>query len=202
MLSRLIPAIAVLVLAALLFATEQESADHPTVEISYPRFEFPDKGCDGSIQHFRNTPSYFWQGNSVSESVDLRNGSFERRETGKYESVNLSWVQQPTAEDQRFVIVAYRWMWAVGSSSQSDVIQVLECDNGRFMLLQQIVNDAHSEQAGAKYEARAGILTVRSVRYGSGAHCCPEKLDVVTFKWAGKSFQRILWKTIKMPVPG
>ena len=201
MLSRLIPAIVVLGLVALPFSIGQESADHPTVEVSYPRFEFPDKGCDVSIQHFRNSPAYFWNGNRVSESVDLTNGSFEHPEAGNYESVNLSWVQQPTAEDQRFAIVAYRWMWAGGSSSQSDVIQVLECDKGRFMLLQQIVNDAHSDQAGAKYEARAGILTVKSVRYGSGAHCCPEKLDVVTFKWTGKSFQRIRWKTIRMPVP-
>ena len=199
--SRLIRAIVALVVVALPFAIGQERSDDPTVEISYPRFEFPDKGCDVSIQHFRNSPAYFLEGNSVSESVHLQNGSFERRETGNYESANLSWVQQSTAEDQRIAIVAYRWMWAGGSSSQSDVIQVLECDKGRFVVLQQILNDAHSDQAGAKYDASAGILTVRSVRYGSGAHCCPESLDVVTFKWTGKSFQRISWKTIKMPAP-
>lgn len=200
--SRLIPALVALILAALPFALGQESTDHPTVEISYPRFEFPDKGCDASIQHFRNSPTHFWDGNRVSDSVNLRNGSFERPEAGNYEYVKLSWVQQPNSEDQHIAIVAYRWMWSGGSSSQSDVIQVLECDKGRFIMLQQILNDAHSEQAGATYEARTRILTVRSVRYGAGAHCCPEKLDVVTFKWTGKSFQMIRWETIRMPVPG
>lgn len=201
MLSRLIPAVVAAVLAPFPFAIGQESATDPTVEISYPRFKFPDKGCNVSVQHFRNSPAYFLEGNSVSKSVDLRKGRFESREAGNYESAKLSWVQQYAAEDQRIAIVAYSWMWAGGSSSQSEVIQVLECDEGRFVVLQQILNDAHSEQAGAKYDALAGILTVRSVRYGSGAHCCPEKLDVVTFKWTGKSFQRIRWKTIKMPVP-
>ena len=199
--SRLISAIVALVLVALPFAIGQESADDSTVEISYPRIELPDRGCDASIQHFRNSPAYFLGSSGVSELLNLQNGSFERRETGSYESASLSWVQPPTAGDHRIAIVAYRWTWAGGSSSQSDVIQVLECDRGRFVVLQQILNDAHSDQAGAKYDASAGILTVRSVRYGSGAHCCPEKLDVVTFKWTGKLFQRIRWKTIKMPVP-
>jgi hypothetical protein len=95
-----------LVLVALPLAIGQESSADPTVEISYPRFEFPDKGCDVSMRHFRNSPAYLLEGTSVSESVNLRNGSFERRQAGNTNPQPVLG-SAPTAEDQHIAIVAY-----------------------------------------------------------------------------------------------
>lgn len=113
-------------------------------------------------------------------------------------SVELAWVRH-APQPSHSAAVLYDWEWVGGSSSQSNVVQVLGCRDGRQTILQQISNDAHSQHAGADYDVQTGVLIVKSVNYGEGAHCCPEKLDVVTFKWTGEAFEQAGWKTVAMP---
>lgn len=183
----------------------QERDNDPTVHVTYPNFVFPSEPCTFTPEHFGNTRAYFWSANGVRvmSSGTLTGGKYERNETtdAGSTSVELASVQRPTAArgDSPFAIVSYYWEWLGGSSSQSNVVQVFGCRNGHLLVLQQISNDAHSQHAGTDYDPQTRVLTVKSVRYGAGAHCCPEELDVVAFRWTGARFEQTGWKTVPMP---
>ena len=198
-------AIAVIVIAFGAFgAAAQERDNVPTVDVFSPDFTYWAEPCTFTVQHLRNMRAYKFEGRTISDSVRLRDGKYEKKDEDGYLGADLAWVRLPRSSEAKpdIAIVLYDWEWAGGSSSQSDVVQVFGCKHNRLAVLQQISNDAHSEHAGINYDQRAGILTVKSVRYGAGAHCCPEKLDVVTFRWSGTAFKQIGWKTVPMPKTG
>lgn len=179
----------------------QESKDAPTVEVTRPDYALSSESCQFSLERFRNSTAYVFEGGTVSDSAELRNGNFERDDNPGHVASEFKWLMRRSGQAQSvsYAIALYFWEWAGGSSSQSDIVQVFGCKDGHPLVLQQISNDAHSENAGVKFDPVSGILTVKSVRYGSGAHCCPEKLDIVTFRWSGNGFQRLGWKTVPMP---
>lgn len=179
-------------------ASAQERRDTPTVEVTQLDHLLPSEPCIFSDQHFRNMPAYVFEGGTVSDTAKLRDGSFENDENPGHVSADFEWVKRPKGLTQTGIAL-YMWEWVGGSSSQSDILQVFGCNRGHLVVLQQISDDGHSEHAGVNFDPKSGILTVKSVRYGSGAHCCPEKLDIVNFRWSGNGFQRIKWKTVPMP---
>jgi len=186
--------------ASFVFAQEDDNGV-PTVEVAFPRHTLRSEACTFSDQHFRNMRAYDFQGGDIADSGVLRDGKFERNENLDHASVDFGWLIQPRARSHAvtYAIALYSWEWAGGSSSQSHVVQVFGCKIGHLIVLQQISNDAHSERAGVSYDPDSGILVVKSVRYGSGPHCCPEKLDIVTLRWVGNKFERVRWRTVPMP---
>ena len=196
------PAIAVIVIVSgAVCAAAQERDNVPTVDVFSPDFTYAAEPCTFTVKHLRNMRAYNFEGRTISNSVRLRGGKYEKRGELGYISAGLAWMrlQRTSKANLDIAIVLYRWSWAGGSSSQSDVVQVFGCKHDRLVVLQQISNDAHSENAGINYDPRTGNLTVKSVRYGAGAHCCPEKLDVVSFRWSGTTFKQIGWKIVPMP---
>ena len=181
----------------------QERENVPTVDVSYPDFTYPSEPCTFTLRHFRNMRTYIWYGHRVRDSGTLRHGKYERKWTPArgYSGAELVWLRVPRSSrpDSELAVVLYSWDWVGGSSSQSDVVQVFGCRDDHLVVLQQISNDAHGLQGGVNYDVRIGVLTIKSVRYGSGAHCCPEKLDIVSFRWTGAKFHRVAWKTVPMP---
>lgn len=179
----------------------QEHDDAPNVNVLYPNFTLESQPCVFTVQHLGNLKSYVFQkGPSVMDSAVLYHGKFSAPRTPEHgpASLELAWLRKPP-QQSNLVIALYDWMWVGGSSSQSNVVQVFGCRDGHLTILQQISNDAHSVHAGADYNADTGILKVKSVNYGAGAHCWPEKLDIVTFKWTDKGFEQVGWETVPMP---
>jgi hypothetical protein len=43
------------------------------------------------------------------------------------------------------------------------------------------------------------LLSVSATDYGAGAHCCPEYIDSVTYRWAGTRFAQVSRMTIPNP---
>lgn len=192
-------ALMLIVFAVVLCA--QERNDVPTVDVIYPKFTYRSEPCALSPSHFRNMRAYIFSEHRVEDSAVLRNGHYEDDgppERGRV-STELGWLRLPAPKKTMLAVADYFWEWVGGSSSQSEVVQVFGCKNDRLLLIQQISNDSHGQHAGVDYDVRSGILTVKSVRYGAGAHCCPEKLDIVTFKWNGYTFEQLGWKTVPMP---
>ena len=134
------------------------------------------------------------------DSVVLHDGKFSVSRTPEHgpTNVELAWLHQPP-QPSSSAVALYDWEWVGGSSSQSNVVQVFGCRDGHLIILQQVSNDAHSVHAGVDYNANTGLLTIKSVNYGAGAHCCPEKLDIITFKWTNKGFEKVGWKSLPMP---
>lgn len=185
--------------APLLSAQEHDGA--PNVRVLYPNFALKSEPCVFTVQHLGNIKSYAFQKNPLlRDSAVLYQGKFSTFEMPEHgpASVELAWVQQ-LPHQSNVAAALYDWKWIGGSSSQSNVVQVFGCQDGHLTILQQISNDAHSVHAGADYNASTGVLTVKSVNYGAGAHCCPEKLDIVTFKWTDRGFEQVGWETIPMP---
>jgi hypothetical protein len=194
-------ALAVLVALGIQLLSAQEHKDAPTVDLLHPQFIYKSEPCAFTSQHFGNMSTHvFGKGTAVVDSALLHHGRYHSPDTRERSatSVELTWLQKPH-QQSNLAVALYDWEWIGGSSSQSNVIQVFGCQGGRLSILQQISNDAHSIHAGANYNPETGVLTVKSVRYGAGAHCCPEKLDIVTFKWAGGGFEQISWETVTMP---
>lgn len=80
-----------------------------------------------------------------------------------------------------YVIAYYVWVTWAGSSSDYGVIHLIHLENGRLKVLQQMLfNMRGSEKAGASFNGKSGVLTVRGLN--EWEHCCPTGLDVVKFR--------------------
>lgn len=183
------------------FLAAQEGDNEPTVYVRSPNFAFESEACVFTPRHIGNIKAFVFRGGSaVLDTAILHNGTYSvsgRPEQGPA-SVELVWLRRlPQQSD--LAVARFDWEWVGGSSSQSNVVQVFGCRNGHLTILQQITNDAHSTHAGADYDANTGILTLKSVNYGAGAHCCPEKLDIITFRWSDKGFEQVGQKTVPIP---
>jgi hypothetical protein len=77
---------------------------------------------------------------------------------------------------------------------------VLTCANDKLKVVQQIANDSHAfDQTAARYDPSTRLLTIKSNRYGIGAHGSPDLLDVMELRWGGSEFKRVSLKTIPHP---
>jgi hypothetical protein len=100
------------------------------------------------------------------------------------------------------VIADYQWEWLAGSSSQEDVVQVLETSGGRVLITQQIQINTHhgGHSVGASYDPRRRVLTCSGADLDPPeGRCCPSLMDVVTFRWNGAKFVRVSGKRHSLP---
>jgi len=182
-----------------------ESKDAPeeeTVLVTYPRFTYKSGSCDLDRSRLGEVRAYIFESRGrILDSGLLKRGRYEKWTAEKgYASAHLGDVHPlPSVSADKFLLVIYHWEWAGGSSSQSDVAQVFGCIDGKPAVLQQISNDAHSENTNIRWDAGRRVLTVKSVNYGTGAHCCPEKLEIVEFKWTGSRLTKLLQQRVPMP---
>jgi hypothetical protein len=115
----------------------------------------------------------------------LPNGSLNVRTDAR-----LKWAH---VLDRDHLIVAHWWVWVAASSSSSEYVQVIERQEDRWVVVQQIEMDIHhgGNAVGADYDAARKTLITRAVHYADGeGRCCPSLMDVVTFRWNGARFIR------------
>jgi hypothetical protein len=135
---------------------------------------------------FRNSEVGVFESVQAKDTVRLRRGSYEHPWTEEegYEAASL---------EGNFVLGARRvllvsWMSAYGSSSQQDVVQVLECRDAHWVVTQQIETDAHGVPTRPRFDPHSGRLLLKSTVYGGGAHCCPEFTELISYRWNGERF--------------
>jgi hypothetical protein len=123
-----------------------------------------------------------------------RNGGFD----GAFD-VSLEWQYGLDPEHR---VVDYGWEWVGGSSSHSEIVQVLELRDHKVFITQQIQVDTHHSggTAGAWFNPNKKLLVVKAVAYaGSEGRCCPSLMDIVNFRWDGEQFHRVGRKRVPLP---
>ena len=104
--------------------------------------------------------------------------------------------------DSDHLIAAHWWVWTAASSSSSEYVQVIERQQDKWVVVQQIEMDIHhgGKPVGASYEPKTKTLTCKAVNYAGGeGRCCPSLMEVVTFHWDGARFRRIAAKRVNLP---
>lgn len=76
-----------------------------------------------------------------------------------------------------------------GSCSENGEVMVFELRKGNLFETQQITYNHQAPGAGVDFSPRTGVLVISGRHEDNSAHCCPDKLDVATFKWDGKAFR-------------
>jgi len=177
----------VLLLAIALTSSAQAQRWHSEVEETAPGTILP-YSCE--VKDFRNAKVGIFTSRTPlkGEMVQLRRGSYEHKwtEENGYEAADLTGNYE--VGSRRVLIVS--WEWAYGSSSQEDVVQVLECHDGHWTVTQQIETDQHAIDAAApnSFNPRSRTLLLSSTVYGQGAHCCPEFYERLQYHWNGERF--------------
>jgi hypothetical protein len=126
--------------------------------------------------------------------IPLRNGEYEKKELPDAvggQSVSMGKTQYIDAlngEPQYALLDIGDVRWA-GSSTNTGILQLVHLEDGHLTVVQQISYDLQAPGTGVKFNPRTGILLITGRSDDHSAHCCPENVDVVAFKWTGKSFE-------------
>jgi hypothetical protein len=131
----------------------------------------------------------------------LKRGRGRTKDASRVGSVEV-WLRWQQALDARHWVVDYDWEWIAGSSSQSNIVQVVELREGKVYITQEIEVDTHhgGHAVGAWFNAGRKRLTVKAVNYAPfEGRCCPSLMGVVTFVWDGTRFHRITAKRVPLP---
>lgn len=166
----------------------------PTFSISNDVDNFP--GTYTSIRNvnFRKLPNPFalsGEGSSVLAAVKK---FFARKDPDFHSSQKLETIHylngSPSSSGGSALLI-YSWFAVGGSSSQGGVVKVFIVHDGHLQSTQAINWDTHFDagQPTESFDPRTNNLIIRSAHYIPGdAHCCVSAMDVVTFRWDGKSF--------------
>lgn len=193
------PRFALTTLSLFLFAFNGLHAEwkkKPAVQISFPNYALPREMKSLRSLEFRNSQAVFFDEKGVPDfRAALHDGKYERRDKIGGESVAFSWltILGNDSTDPNTAIAYYTWVTSAGSASDFGVVQLLHLEDGRLKVIQQILfNTRGSEKAGAFFNARSEVLTVRALN--EWEHCCPTGLDVVGFRLKGGLLKRVSYE--------
>lgn len=165
----------------------------PTIQISLPNYTHPKTVASLRQFDLRNGEAIIFGDNGVPDfRAHLRQGAYEKRDKSGGDSLEFKWTKfiGNDAAEPDYVIAYYVWVTWAGSSSDYGVIHLLHLENGRPKVLQQILfNMRGSEKAGASFNGKSGVLTVRGLNEWD--HCCPTGLDVVKFRLKERVLKRV-----------
>lgn len=196
----------VLFLAAPLLIAQTLKQEDLNVYVTHTHLLFASKVSGLDQVDLRNTRAVYVEGEG-------RKGEWQalKRGRGKTENISRYGVFEGATEvilgwkywlDARHMVVDYGWVWIGGSSSQSDIVQVLEWQDGKVWVTQQIEADTHGATgiAGAWFDPKTKRLTVKAVELDSPqGRCCPTHINIVVFRWDGRKFRQMRARQVPMP---
>jgi hypothetical protein len=94
--------------------------------------------------------------------------------------------------------VALNWLACGGSCSNDELLFVFAVENGHTVITQELDFDVQAAGAGTWFNAASGKLTIKARSDDGSAHCCPQHIDVVSFRWSGDKFE--LEKSQTVPI--
>jgi len=191
-----------LVFATMMLAVLSSTAGDrlPTIEVLYPNYPLP-----GLFRSFRETDlkeseaAILGEGGKVYVKAHLHKGLYEVQHKDISDWLRLNWVSSPNQEiaEAKYGIADFDWVSTGASASDYGVIQVLQLCDGRLKITQQIVfNTRGSNKAGATFDPKTNTLTIRGIH--GWEHCCASQLDVVQFRFAGNTLQRVSYRQIPL----
>jgi len=171
----------------------------PTIEVSYPNYLLP-----GSFASFRNMnleesdAVILGEKGRIALKAHLHKGRYEVQRKDSSDWLRLNWVKFPKSEsaEPENGVAYFDWVSTGASASDFGVVQVLQVNDGRIEIVQQIFfNTRGSRKAVAVLDPETNALTITGVH---GWECCKDQLDVVRFRFEGGRFKRISYRTIPL----
>jgi hypothetical protein len=146
---------------------------------------------------FKNLWYWFVHGTGGA-SFRLRDGKFEDKSDfggNEISLVRVYYFQLKDAEPE-WALVQIAWSSGGGSSSDEGVLQVFKVEEEQLVMTQQFEYDLQAKGTGMDFNPKTGILIVRARTRDNTAHCCPKHIDIVTYRWNGKTFEEKTHQTI------
>jgi len=175
-----------------------QSPDGTSVDVTAREIPYGKEPVD-SIRKvdFKNFRYSVVEGETHS-SFRLRDGKFKRRFDVGGEEISLDHVFyfRGNSAGPEWALVQLDWISAVGSSTGEGVLQVFKFEDKVLFMTQQLTYDLHARGTGMDFNPKSGTLTVRARTNDDSPHCCPRSLDIVTYRWDGKSFKQKSHKRI------
>jgi len=182
----------------------QHSAPRPTVEVVNPNHVYT--VTTKSLRHldFRNFQFHvFEDGGESTLTAKLRNGKYDSKECDRkwkmgdgYDWLRLDWARF-VGKSSEFAIISLSWVTAGGSTSDFGVVQVFTLRDGHPVVVQQILFNTRGCGASSQLSIRPLLLTIKGVH--GWEHCCPKTLDVLNFRWTGRSFHLKSHHSVPLP---
>jgi len=177
----------------------QHSDPEPTVEAVIPDHVYATTAKSLRYLDFRNLQFHVFdqQGKSLI-TAKLLNGKYQSKWTVQKGSnwLRLDWVRF-LGEESEFAIVSLSWVTTGASSSDFGVVQVFVLREGHPVVVQQILFNTRGCGTSSELSGRPPLLSIKGVH--GWEHCCPKMLDVIKFRWAGGSFQRLSHHSVPLP---
>lgn len=136
--------------------------------------------------------------------IPLRNGRFRtvkrdahKEYLGSYEA-RFKGVQY-IGDSPTYAIVQLDQTACGANCTDWPSVFVFRLENHRLTVLQHIAAEVHHTKGGISFDTEKMLLTVRATNYGAGAHCCPQYIDRVTYRWTGARFAQVSRMTIPNP---
>lgn len=179
-----------------LAATAQQlpSQNSPAVKVSFPNTLHSAKAENVCAIDFRNIRLV----RNANFAAHLRDGKYDHRESGGFESVRLKSVDCMDNQDgvPRYAIVQSAWAYGGGSSNNECIVQVFMLRSDNLVVTQQLEFDCSALTTGARLDTKLKKLTVRARSGEPSPHCCAKSLDVVTYVWHGNRLIRSAFRRV------
>ena len=163
-------------------------AQVPAITIRTDPFVYPERAA--SLTTIRFSDLKYKLGN---EWIPLKNGRYSYKGVpygGLDADLDDVWLFDKKGEDPQYALVSISVVRYGGSSSPEGYVLLFAIRNGRLVRLQQLTYDAQAPGTGAKFDSSKSTLTVIERSNEGAPNCCPSHVDVVTYSWTGKLFQR------------
>src|SRR5205823_6674288 len=94
------------------------------------------------------------------------------------------------------------WITGAGGSSFNEgILLLIEIRDGRAVVTQELDYDLQAPNTGDSFDPSKLAIRIRARSNDGSTHCCPENVDLVTFKWKGGQFAQVSSRTIALKKP-
>jgi hypothetical protein len=184
------------VLVLLLISSDPESQSVAALKLA---FQDPIQASSIRQIDFANLNFYaFGEKGSHEPPLRLRHGLFKSHKRYELTEVKLKKVWYFGSEK---AIAAFDFFSCGGSCSDESIIQLFELRDGHLRIIQQLEYDLQAPGTGERFDAKTGELFITARADDGSAHCCPENVDHVRFRWNGRQFVQISSRRVRLP-PG
>ena len=128
----------------------------------------------------------FWH----DQGVKLHDGSFRHKQKLGYDEVHLG-LSEFLASSEGMVdhaVIDLEWRSCRIDCAVVGRVQVFRLQSEHPILVQEIEYDRSAPGTGMRFDRQNQILTITGRSDDRTLKCCPEHLDIMHFRWDGKSF--------------
>jgi hypothetical protein len=167
----------------------------PTLEVSSPNHSYPTSLASIRQLDLNNSEVVIFDDKGEPElKAHLRGGKYEIHYRVGSDWLRHNWLKVLNGDsgETETAVAEFDWVATGASASDYGVVQLFQLDDGHLKVVQQILfNTRGSKKVGAFFNPKSNVLVVRGVH--GWEHCCPTRLDVVTFRFDGSAFKQVAY---------